>query len=297
MNDNPESARQDALRDARKQIIRSAFLSLAALGVIVFACYAWFANNTSVTGEIGSVRLDGSIFELASVGSNHGAFDESLPEILKAEAGDSFQSGSGTITTASKNAIFWQMNNTTGLNNENDTDTGIEPGFSGALQFYVIPKKAGTLNLTCQLSLIPLKMEESGSFTKLENDTASQFLKGHLLFSYTYNDNTQLVNYSTGSFPLEFEVQNVNDPIPVQLDWHWPLLLTDVLNDESNNVTYKQWMINTPNFFFCDNGDAVTNSPDFETQFPIYNDYFNNADQYIGDNVDGVLLQLTAVEG
>lgn len=301
---NPDASKLEALQNARKQITRSLLLATAALGVIAFACYAWFVNNTSVTARSISVSASGSTFELASVGSSHGAFDESLPDDLKAEEGDPYQnsSGTGTITTVSKNAIFWQMNDAAGLNNQNANDTGIEPGSSGTLQFYVIPKHTGKLNLTCQLSLIPLKLEKNDSFIKLENVTASQFLKGHLLFSYTYTDknndpNTQLVNYSTASFPLEFEVQNVDDPISVQLDWHWPLLLQDVINDKSNSNTYKTWMTEAPGFFFCDNGAAVNDSPDFQTQFSTYNDYFNNADQYIGDNVDGVLLQLTAVEG
>lgn len=301
---NPDASKLEALQNARKQITRSLLLATAALGVIAFACYAWFVNNTSVTARSISVSASGSTFELASVGSSHGAFDESLPDDLKAEEGDPYQnsSGTGTITTVSKNAIFWQMNDAAGLNNQNANDTGIEPGSSGTLQFYVIPKHTGKLNLTCQLSLIPLKLEKNDSFIKLENVTASQFLKGHLLFSYTYTDknndsNTQLVNYSTASFPLEFEVQNVDDPISVQLDWHWPLLLQDVINDKSNSNTYKTWMTEAPGFFFCYNDAAVNDPPDFETQFSTYNDYFNNADQYIGDNIDGVLLQLTAVEG
>ena len=37
MNENSDTSRQDTLRDARKQIVRSLFLALAALGVIVFA--------------------------------------------------------------------------------------------------------------------------------------------------------------------------------------------------------------------------------------------------------------------
>lgn len=299
---NPDASKLEALQNARKQITRSLLLATAALGVIAFACYAWFVNNTSVTARSISVSASGSTFELASVGSSHGAFDESLPDDLKAEEGDPYQNSSGTITTVSKNAIFLQMNDAAGLNNQNANDTGIEPGSSGTLQFYVIPKHTGKLSLTCQLSLIPLKLEKNGSFIKLENVTASQFLKGHLLFSYTYTDknndpNTQLVNYSTASFPLEFEVQNVDDPISVQLDWHWPLLLQDVINDKSNSNTYKTWMTEAPGFFFCDNDAAVNDPPDFETQFSTYNDYFNNADQYIGDNIDGVLLQLTAVEG
>ena len=45
MNEQPDNSREETYREARKQIVRSAFLALAALGVIVFACYAWFVSR------------------------------------------------------------------------------------------------------------------------------------------------------------------------------------------------------------------------------------------------------------
>ena len=75
---NSDNSRQDALRTARKQITRSLLLSLAALGVIVIACYAWFVRNTTVSGALGSISAEGSTFELASVGAI-GAFDNVTP--------------------------------------------------------------------------------------------------------------------------------------------------------------------------------------------------------------------------
>ena len=49
---NPDASKLEALQNARKQITRSLLLATAALGVIAFACYAWFVNNTSVTGSL-----------------------------------------------------------------------------------------------------------------------------------------------------------------------------------------------------------------------------------------------------
>ena len=60
--------------EAKRQIVRSAFLALAALIVIGVACYAWFANNRTVTANLSSVSLNADCFELASV-SYVGAFD------------------------------------------------------------------------------------------------------------------------------------------------------------------------------------------------------------------------------
>ena len=43
MNEQSDNTRDKTLREAQKQIVRSSFFALAALAVIVFACYAWFA--------------------------------------------------------------------------------------------------------------------------------------------------------------------------------------------------------------------------------------------------------------
>ena len=49
---NSEQNTQSFIQAARRQIIHSAIFAVAALGVIVFACYAWFASNHSVSGTI-----------------------------------------------------------------------------------------------------------------------------------------------------------------------------------------------------------------------------------------------------
>ena len=57
---NPDASKLEALQNARKQITRSLLLATAALGVIAFACYAWFVNNTSVTARSISVSAEGA---------------------------------------------------------------------------------------------------------------------------------------------------------------------------------------------------------------------------------------------
>ena len=54
---NSEQNAQAFIQAARRQIIHSAIFAVAALGVIVFACYAWFASNHSVSGTIGSIQM------------------------------------------------------------------------------------------------------------------------------------------------------------------------------------------------------------------------------------------------
>lgn len=319
MNENSDTSRQDTLRDARKQIVRSLFLALAALGVIVFACYAWFVSSQVVTGSLGSVQLSGGRFELASVGAA-GKFDNKIPEYDEFAPIQQEYSGKTYEATADyRNAVLWRLSNDSHLGNrqDNQEDTGIEPGTNGTLQFYVIPKEAGTLELTVHLRLIPMAYPPDDAVDKTmgpisANSKAYDFMKGHLLFSYQCakdkltapNTSFTLVNYQTGSFPLTFEVTetDVEQPILVELKWIWPLYLKNILQNDLHLYTDEayseiiKWMEDDPAYFFYNGETQVENPTEKQLESREYNDYFNNADQCIGDDVDGVLLRLSAVE-
>lgn len=292
MNDNPESPRQDTLRNAQKQITRSLFLALAALGVIVFACYAWFANNTSVNGQVGAVRLNGSRFELASVGSE-GIQDKNLPQEYQV-AGNAWEidSKTGKITD-STNTILWRVSDSSNLGNASG-GSGIEPGSEGTLQFYVVPQGIDSLNLTCTLEIIPLRIEKE-KFVPIDNDVAENFLKGHLLVRYRIENDTAstLVDPVSGSFELTVGA----DPVLVSLDWSWPYLLEDAIADE----TVKSHVNSSPKYFLYDGNDPVQTGsfklPEkSDPLFRQYSNFYNNADQYIGNKVNAILFRLTAEE-
>lgn len=292
MNDNPESPRQDALRNAQKQITRSLFLALAALGVIVFACYAWFANNTSVTGQVGAARLNGSRFELASVGSE-GTQDKNLPQEYQVAGNEwKIDNKDGTITD-STNTILWRVSENSHLGNYSG-GSGIEPGSSGTLQFYVVPQGVDSLNLTCTLEIIPLIIQEE-KFVPIDNDVADNFLKGHLLVRYRIENDkaSTLVDPVSGSFKLTVGA----DPVLVSLDWSWPYLLEDALEiDGVGGILNK-----SPQYFLCDDNSTPVKAPfrlpeQSNPEFRKYSNFYNNADQYIGNKVSAILFRLTAEE-
>ena len=152
MNEQPDNSREETYREARKQIVRSAFLALAALGVIVFACYAWFVSSGTVTGTVGSVRIDGSSFELASEGGNC-RLDSNWTE---AKQGEGQTIGTlKLVATGKESHIFWKISDTSHLENISK-NSGISPGSFGNLEFYVIPKRYGELRLKCKVELTPL---------------------------------------------------------------------------------------------------------------------------------------------
>lgn len=306
MNEQPDNSREETYREARKQIVRSAFLALAALGVIVFACYAWFVSSGTVTGTVGSVRIDGSSFELASKGDD-GNWDKELVGYAKPGEEQAI-GGLNLVVTGKENDIIWKISPKSNLENS-EGKTGISPGSEGQMQFYIIPKRDGELRLKCKVELTPLYYEEA-EITPEDVKTIEKLLKGHFQFSCSCPDASSyeepiLFDYESGDFPiLTFQNAAKDQPILVTLGWKWPEFLRDVINNEKDGSTVKRWMSDKPNHFFYngkdENGKTIQISkPDdenFTSQFRQYNNYYNNADQYIGDNVQSLVLRLTAEE-
>ena len=285
-----ENPGENAVKDARKQITRSILLALTALAVIAFACYAWFVSTKRVTGSIRPVQLLGSTFELASAG-NMGAYDHMLPDGLNI-SGDS-RKPSGTVTSTGKASILWQVSGSSSLNNTETTGC-IQPGSRGAIQFSVIPKADGELKLNFQIELLPMQ-EQGGKLEIPENDeTLNNLLKGHFLFQYsTEGTNSSWVPCSTGQFSLTFTDCTADTPIPVTLNWRWPYLLR-LVTDQPEVVN---WMKEDTRYFFYNPGNTVEAPTELQPNvgnFAQYDRYYNNADEYIGENAYGVLLRLTA---
>lgn len=303
MNEQSDKSRNKNVREAEKQIVRSAFLALAALAVIVFACYAWFVSSGTVTGKVGAVRIDGSSFELGSMGEKADKYDKLFPTTPAPPVdGDNYDPNdqSGTVTGENTN-IFWRVSSDSNLGNT-DSMTGVSPGSFGTLQFYVIPKRDGTLNLTFNVSLVPIR--EDGTQVTMNDareggdSTLNKLLRGHFLFSYSCEEvnasNVQLA-YNNHSFRLTFSNAKENHPIEVTLDWLWPEFLRDVIENEQTGTVIQGWMSAEPDHFFY-NGVSPIGDVDFDNDFRKLNSYYNNADEYIGTNIKGVILSLTAEE-
>lgn len=302
--------------EAKRQIVRSAFLALAALIVIGVACYAWFANNRSVSANLSEVSLNADCFELASKG-DEGQFDgyvdggETGIEWSLSKGNTSII---GTQTGLEKQTILWRMDSNSHIGNQKTSGKGIRPGSSGALEFYVIPKQNRELTLNFRLDITPYKANTNQKKTVeiAANSPVWQLIRGHLLFicEYTANGSTtrQLVDLSDGHFQVV--VPSGTDTLSVKLDWCWPYLLSDaVVFDKDcvkaeNGKTVKEWILESltkardPQYFFAGNGleryIGRIDSDTLEMYLKRLGEFYNKADQLIGDNVDCIVLCLTA---
>ena len=207
--------------------------------------------------------------------------------------------------TKGNQTILWRVDGDSNFGNDG-SKKGIRPGSEGSLSFYVIPKETGPLTVNCRLEAIP--RSKSGSEGAME--TAAQLLRGHLLFTYKYEykDGEETITQigiaelTDGSFTVTLPNAQTNVPQEVTLIWFWPYLLREATtradyddpekNKEINN-TIKGWTEDGEkwDYFYYDNGKPINIKGMLSKTL---NRYYNNADQFIGDNVAAIVLQLTA---
>lgn len=302
---NSEQNAQAFIQAARRQIIHSAIFAVAALGVIVFACYAWFAGNHSVSGTIGSIQMLGSLYELAGNGSDntdngYGVFYDNTKtgfgfNVLPAGDFSTAENWANLEATGKNQAIRWRLNENSQVGNFGSS-TGIRPGSSGTLEFYVIPNATGTLSLRFRLELKPLNDDGSAN----TGETLNKLLKGHLLF-YIPGDNGTKVWVSWDgdtSRPLQFDVPeetNVGVPQLVTLYWQWTAELSELIKDATlkDNVPANRELL-----FYSESGsipeaDNIKAAID-KNQITELTKLYNRADRYIGSQLTWLEVKLTA---
>lgn len=340
--------REEIILEAKKQILHSAVLALAALIVIGVACYAWFASSDTVTAIGGSISLNADCFELASEGSE-GNYDDLVPTDLQNQGSD-WGDGKGTQTSRNtdsndkKESILWRMTSDNNLGNFSQADNGIQPGDYGTLEFYVLRKQQGDLKINCYLDIIPLdengkelvstteqNTTEAGTGEAADATRVLQLLRGHLLFFSTYQISTidsegkqvnttmrQLADISDGSFQVELPAGM--EKVKVTLNWYWPYFLRHAI-EYYQDSTFAEKMSErvvdslaegNVNYFFTNDatmvyvGNAPKDENDTRTVITKQNvtryakrlgEYYNEADQVIGDNVKGIVLCLRAEAG
>ena len=302
---NSEQNAQAFIQAARRQIIHSAIFAVAALGVIVFACYAWFAGNHSVSGTIGSIQMLGSLYELAGNGSDntdngYGVFYDKTKtgfgfNMLPAGDFSTDENWANLEATSTSQAIRWRLNENSQVGNFGSS-TGIRPGSSGMLQFYVIPNATGTLSLRFRLELKPLN--DDGSANTVE--TLNKLLKGHLLFYILDDKGTKIWVSWDGdtSHPLQFDVPaetNVGVPQLVTLHWQWTAELSELIKD----ATLKDKVPANRELLFYSESGSIPEAKDItaaidNNQITELTKLYNRADRYIGSQLTWLEVKLTA---
>lgn len=286
---NSEQNTQSFIQAARRQIIHSAIFAVAALGVIVFACYAWFASNHSVSGTIGSIQMLGSLYELASEGSSSSKYTLAG---YNPPGGDTPLSNRPTLkATGTNQSIRWQLSDTSHVQNITG-NTRLQPDTSGTLQFYVLPYVSGTLSLGFQLELIPL--DDSGNAI---TGRPAELLKGHLLFYLVDNSGKKIwTSWDSDNFKLQFEAAEetqIGQPQLVTLHWIWASDLSK-LRDLDSKIRSNGKLL-----FYSEDSSRIPSEAEIKKRLDAndltdLNKLYNLADRYIGANLSWLEVKLTA---
>lgn len=259
-----EELRQEIRRE-KKKAARSIVLALSALIAIIAICIAWFVANNVIKGNTSDVSADSdSAFRIASVGKRQ---DSEIGYYWNEKTGNkNLILDGGEEKTYSKYYDLATHTEKTGeqkyyIGNNNiawyqDRQEVLEPGASGKLEFYVIPKETGHSSLTVTVKLEGYTLTHANNYKDGDEETTDnsraiwieeqriqRFIDGHILVfrelnddGYKgwlrpedvsdYKDNTGICGntftISAREVGLETGVFEKDVPYKITLYWVWP---------------------------------------------------------------------------
>ena len=263
---NPENLSVEELHvriaEDKKKAVRSFFMALSALVVMVGFCIAWFVSNHRVNATGMNIEAaNAQDFQLASKGKRQ----EAEQKYLKNEDSQNIlnngtaylKNSDGKMITASDDT-----NNTeiyyagfTNLAWRLDDDVTLMPGASGSMTFYIIPRKE---NLTSANLTFTLKAYEDDTKTGVvavsKDNQLQNLVMGHILFfrnrdadgSYAGwiapdENGSYLMANSEYSFTVTPENKTTFEkdiPYPVTLYWVWPNYIRNYIYTNQNGSLF-----------------------------------------------------------
>ncbi len=315
--------------------LKNNILLAGAVFAFILLTAAWFVNNSRVQagGATVSAAADRK-FELAAVGTT-GVYDGNggvLKSILGGivQDGDSWfvtengETKTGTKTSNGKGDIVWVMSSEQNLKNNTENGT-IEPGSSGKLEFYVLPKDTSAHEFSFTLTVKGYK-ESDGKYIQMSNsDKFYKLLSGHIQFFSSY-DGEKYSNPLTATATAEGITINglkrstkaSETQEKVTIYWVWPYYVGDMIlpdgngklsNDEKKTLFTNDLRDTVAGELADDYGKYFENPIDDalkgeiaemvngnidEAAYNVIYTAYNNADKYIGENGEYILVQLSA---
>ncbi len=288
---------------------------IAAAIILFNNSLGWFASNKDVNGTGMQISVNASDYEIIMLdGGNDGLYYTNYHSLVK-----------------DSSALVWQMTSDYNIYNydSNSEDVEIYPGTHGVISFYVKPK-IDSINLNFSFEILGYTAEENEetheiTMTQLtQSDEPARYLNGHILLfrgrtgtegSYIYSDpiltNADFEKIFTDTYNSTTE----NDgKIRVDIYWVWPHTLSDLIDARECTkitVTKEPFVesgedynavvdnIRTYTDYYC---KGVTRPADeasrpteaqIATDYDIYGDYYDLADNDIGMEVDFILIKMT----
>ena len=306
MEDLSTEELHEQIENDKKQAKRSTVFAMTALIAIIILCIAWFVANNRVSGSSSAVSANDSGMELGSEGGA-GIHDDVLKNILGSDGEHGFwyrlpaQLQQFFGTSSSHTAVNWLLNDQSKIGNysnsqtdwesywQNHTDNktrrdeAIEPGSSGNLTFYVVPKQDGDVQFHLNLNVLPYKANDSG-YTEVtsENDSVSKnFVDGHFLFFLEKNEEGGKSFQWIEDSNLEIEIADAKkgEKYSYTIYWCWP-------------QNFAEFVLKSGDMYLNESAPLLsgyTNGPDIRCS--IVNDMCQNPQKYFYNPLTNQPLQ------
>ena len=328
----------------KKQLKKSSVFAFVALIAIIALGIAWFVSNTRVRSTASTISADARSVELKTYGGA-GIHDDLLKKMMKQENPQDENwytkvlQAAGLETSAEKYSVNWLLSDQSNIGNYSTKqsdweqywsnppqgaerqDEAIEPGSSGRLTFYVVPKYDGKVELNMNLNLIPYKVN-GDTFTVItgEHDgIAKNFVDGHILFFLEKETDTSKKGIQwikDGTFDIQIENAEKDKAYEYTLYWCWPqsfgeavlkagdgylnqrpILFSDFENGETMRNTILQIdalsMVNAPGRYFYSN---LTKNPLTATQSELQQiaDMYNKPSAEFSEKAKNAFVDLSS---
>lgn len=300
--------------------------------IISIITFGWFTQNNSAAMNSTDLSAASGGFELAAVGEN-GIYDKYLNAADgKSISGiiDENSSPISPVATEGGNEIKWMMSDTSNINNNSGSEyKDIEPGSSGILSFYVIPKNDQDLNVKFTLDAVLYKGDLTEVTSSSDNsqhiinaeNSANKLFSGHILFFKNYDvSNKTYSERIDNTFTFERADAKANTAYRVDIYWIWPNVIDQLVLPANDNkllsngfqriisdedITFlTDFVENSDKYFYSEITDLQTrldsikvgseNGNFSEENYNYLNEEWNKADQIIGTSVSYVELKLSA---
>ena len=314
------------LKDFWKEFLVSGLFVLAAL-VIILACLAWFAANNKVNATGSSISAKGSRYTITAAGDGEAGSHVGYYE-RDERTTDEKQELSGLDLSDS-------MTVTPDSNFNNNAAGSIYPGARGCITLTVTPVATDldgvTINLSRILKTAQGTVADSADGTSLTLTADQQNLialaKGHVLFFEACDNGyySHRIADSSISIPKEHFCTvgstQTTEPVTVNIYWVWPEYLQNfvllknanyyknLFDSQSSDYDSLQSYVNThkTSFYYgtsdgTSSGTAAADAPNLSpsmlsASIAACSALYNNADEYLGNNIVYFQLRITSREG
>ena len=308
-------------------------MGIIALAILIMAVIAWFTKPDGVKTSGMSVTLSDSPFDLKSIGSD-GLYDEFMDDITTGFENETTTVGSSGIkwnltSTSQMNNLYEGSGELTTekfgeITRSDSEEYGLKPGDSGKLDFSIVPNSPPvslTMNLNVkgyEATFDNTSHKTDDPLVEVTNATVDNYMHSHILFFYKGTDNKKHMLTSEG-----FDADNITVETAKTIYWVWIPTLQQILDanieslgDVDASKEVRRYFFENPDKFLkatgnvsfaaftvTKNDDVVAEEAEIEEKkdfvsgrnYSTYGAMYNDADQSIGDHINYVLVELTAL--